>query len=95
MLAEAINELEEKLKAMADELETIRHYVERMEQDNARMEAIIRSKNQRASGTANLVALFDAGFHVCSAHFGQPRDGECLFCVSLLEKDDLQGDDQK
>jgi len=95
MLAEAINELEEKLKAMAEELETIRHYVERMEKDNAAMEAIIRNKNQRASGKANLVAHFDAGFHICSAHFGQPRDGECLFCVSLLEKDTLHGDEQK
>lgn len=95
MLAEAISELEEKLKSMTEELATIRQYVERMEKDNASMESIIRNKNQRTSGKANLVAHFDAGLHICSGHFGQPRDGECLFCVSLLEKDLLHGDDSK
>lgn len=95
MLAEAIGELEEKIKALSEELETIRHYVERMEQDNASMEAIIRNKNLRTSGKANLFALFEAGFHVCSAHFGDIRDGDCLFCTSLLDKDALQNDEQK
>ena len=37
MLAEAIGELEEKIKSLTEELETIRHYVEKMEQDNAAM----------------------------------------------------------
>lgn len=95
MLAEAIGELEAKIKAMAEELETIRHYVERMEQDNASMEAIIRNKNLRTSGKANLLALFDAGFHVCSAHFGEMRDGDCLFCASLLDKDAMQNDEER
>lgn len=95
MLAEAISELEAKLKAMEDELATIRHYVERMEQDNASMQTIIRNKNMQISGKANLLALFDAGFHVCSAHFGEMRDGECLFCASLLDKDALHNDEQK
>lgn len=93
MLAAALNELEEKLRSMAEELATIRQYVERMEQDNASMEAIIRNKNLGLSGKANLLALFDAGFHICSAHFGEKRDGDCLFCASLLDKDALQNDE--
>lgn len=95
MLAEAIGELEEKIKTLTEELATIRHYVEKMEQDNAAMESIIRNKNLRASGKANLIALFDAGFHVCSDHFGSIRDGDCLFCASLLDKDALQNDEPK
>ena len=94
MLAEAIGELEEKLKAMSEELETIRCYVERMEQDNISMESIIRSKNMRISGKANLWALFDAGFHICSAHFGEVRDGDCLFCNSLLDTEALQQEEE-
>ena len=93
MLAEAIGELEEKLKTMAEELATIRRYVERLEQDNASMEAIIRQKNLRTSGKANLMALFNAGFHVCSGHFGETRDGDCLFCASFLDKGALQGEE--
>lgn len=96
MLAEALAELEENMKNMAEELSKIRVYVERMEQDNASMEAIIRSKNLRTGGgKANLLALHNAGFHVCSAHFGEMRDGDCLFCASLLDKDALQDDDEK
>ena len=95
MLAEAISELEEKLRSLTEELETIRHYVERMEKDNSSMETIIRNKNQRTSGKANLIAHFDAGLHICSDHFGQPREGDCLFCAALLEKDLLHGDDSK
>lgn len=95
MLAEALRELEEKVKTMAEELETIRRYVEQLEADNASMEAIIRSKNMQTSGKANLWALFDAGFHICSAHFGETRDGDCLFCASLLDKEALhQKEDQ-
>lgn len=95
MLAEAISELEAKLKAMQDELATIRHYVERMEQDNTSMQTIIRNKNLQISGKANLLALFEAGFHVCSAHFGEMREGDCLFCASLLDKEALHGDGAK
>ena len=94
MLAEAIGELEEKIRIMAEELETIRRYVERLEQDNASMEAIIRGKNLRTSGKASLLALFDAGFHVCSAHFGDTRDGDCLFCASLLDKEPLRHEEE-
>ena len=95
MLAEAISELEAKLKAMEDELATIRHYVDRMEQDNTSMQTIIRNKNLQISGKANLLALFEAGFHVCSAHFGEMREGDCLFCASLLDKEALHGDGPK
>lgn len=93
MLAEAIDEIAEKLRAAADELETIRVYVERMEQDNASMKEIIRKKNMQTSGKANLLALHGAGFHICSSHFGEMRDGDCLFCGSVLDKDAMKDDE--
>ncbi|MEG0873696.1 MAG: initiation control protein YabA [Clostridiales bacterium] len=90
MLGQALLELEEKIKAMGDELATIRKYVEQLEADNISMQAIIRKKNMAVSGKSNLLALFDAGFHVCPSHFGEVREGECLFCVSFMEKEKLK-----
>ena len=34
----------------------------------------------------NLGRLYTSGYHVCTGFFGEQRDGDCLFCVSLLEK---------
>lgn len=87
MLGQAILELEEKLKAMTDELATIRRYVEQLEEDNITMQNIIRKKNMSVSGRSNLISLFEAGFHVCPSHFGELRDGDCLFCVSFLDRE--------
>ena len=34
----------------------------------------------------NLGHLYHSGYHVCSEFFGQVLDGDCLFCVALMEK---------
>ena len=93
MLAEALSELEAKVESISGELETIRRYVERMEADNASMQEIIRKKNMAGTGKANLYALFEAGFHICSAHFGETREGDCLFCATLMDKGKLSNED--
>ena len=95
MLAEALSELEAKIESISGELETIRKYVERMEADNKSMQDIIRSKNMAGNGKANLVALFQAGFHICSAHFGETREGDCLFCAALMDKGKLNNEDNR
>lgn len=92
MLGQAILELEEKLKAMTSELATIRRYVEQLEEDNITMQNIIRKKNMSVSGHSNLVSLFEAGFHVCPSHFGELRDGDCLFCASFLEREETENE---
>ncbi len=92
MLELALLELEEKVKSMADELATIRKYVVRLEEDNRSLQAIVHKKNTAISGKANLQALFDAGFHVCPSHYGEQREEDCLFCVSFMEKQQLEED---
>lgn len=35
----------------------------------------------------NIGKLYSEGYHICPVAFGQVRDeGECLFCVNMLEK---------
>ena len=92
MLSEALSELEAKVESISGELETIRKYVERMEADNKSMQEIIRKKNMSGNGKANLYALFKAGFHICSYHFGETREGDCLFCATLMDKGQLEDD---
>ncbi|MGI6452661.1 MAG: initiation control protein YabA [Syntrophomonadaceae bacterium] len=38
-------------------------------------------------GYENLGRLYNEGFHICSIAFGKPRQDECLFCISFMNKE--------
>ncbi|MBM7623939.1 initiation control protein YabA [Sporohalobacter salinus] len=42
-------------------------------------------ESEDRAGYNNLAKLYEEGFHICHLNFGEKRDGECLFCMGLLD----------
>lgn len=41
----------------------------------------------QAEGYENIGKLYKEGYHVCPMAYGEPRSGECLFCIAFIEKE--------
>lgn len=38
-------------------------------------------------GYENIAQIYKQGYHVCSMAYGEPRTGECIFCIAFIEKE--------
>lgn len=97
---QAIAEVEDNLTKLLNEVRSLRQYAEYLEEENSKLKrqicAISEADTERVQKNAariqkeasdNLERLYDEGFHVCHIYFGEPLEGNCLFCNAFLTKE--------
>ncbi len=98
-----IAKLELMVKELLTELEEIKNLVRSLELENEKLRhELIEMYNQQNKVPGNkskitndnepstLLRLYDEGFHICNVKFAQSRQEECLFCLSLLRRQDSE-----
>ncbi|GAV22936.1 initiation-control protein YabA [Carboxydothermus pertinax] len=96
-LTTLLNDFEEKVKKLLEEYLEIKAYVSQLEEENQKLrQEVIKfykplqeeAKKERKPGPGfkNLARLYQEGFHVCHAHFGEARgDEDCLWCITFIK----------
>lgn len=88
-----IEELKLIIRELIIELGELKERVSRLEfdktgeNDKAKSKPALPGTELEGEGRKNLSAIYKQGYHICPVAYGQPRDEECLFCISFLAKE--------
>lgn len=89
MVKELLNELDEIKKmtrSLIQENEKLRHQLTEAYNSPPDLDTELIKEHETSEPT--LLRLYNEGFHVCNVRFAQVREEECLFCLSLLRRQD-------
>jgi len=86
-LADEIKKWQEKLDALLQEGQLLQQKAAHLERQNAYLQERLSGRQAQDDGMEALSKLYDEGFHICHAYFAQPREEDCLFCLSFMHKE--------
>ncbi|HZK18212.1 MAG TPA: initiation control protein YabA [Clostridia bacterium] len=97
---EKVKIVDTQFRNLGNEIQQLKQMAVRLEKENIRLQKELAAvyhgnaandngedcNSGEIDGKNRLVDLYKEGFHICNLHFGQFREGECLFCMALLQR---------
>ena len=87
-LSEQINNILEIVNSLKNELNELEKQIQIVEKKNEHLTQYLKNEDKLKS-VGNLIKLYEQGFHICNDSFGRIRYEDCLFCLNILERSEI------